>query len=187
MLDRLVSRVRVAPVLGVALVTLAASVASADVSFGPHDVATVFFVSKSDDHNRVDYGIRLDGRCQPVGGNPITVYWREFEGGRDGRVTHGLNVFEGPAYGVDDVHVVSRSDAGAIVTFRVRAVRDRPITVATQLEEGRCEAHASISIRGQMAALDHVHLTLTGPGQLAYADLVGRAADGVARTERIQH
>ena len=28
--------------------------------FGRFDVRTVFYISKSDDHNRVDYGIHLD-------------------------------------------------------------------------------------------------------------------------------
>ena len=37
------------------------------VSFGPNDVPTVFFINKSDDHNRVDYGIRLNEHCAPTG------------------------------------------------------------------------------------------------------------------------
>jgi len=43
------------------------SSAHADPHFGPHDVATVFYVSKSENRNRVDYGLHLDADCHAQG------------------------------------------------------------------------------------------------------------------------
>jgi hypothetical protein len=40
---------------------------------------TLFFISKSDDENRVDYGMRLDSKCAPYGDESVFPYWREFE------------------------------------------------------------------------------------------------------------
>jgi hypothetical protein len=49
------------------------------VRFGANDLPTLFFIAKSDDRNRVDYGMRLDSRCAPYGDEPVFPYWREFE------------------------------------------------------------------------------------------------------------
>ena len=50
------------------------------IVFGPRDVETVFFVTKSSDRNRVDYGIRLSERCAPVNDDAMFPYWRDFGG-----------------------------------------------------------------------------------------------------------
>lgn len=39
----------------------------ATLSSGANDVQTTFFIAKSDDRNRVDYGMRLDTNRAPVG------------------------------------------------------------------------------------------------------------------------
>lgn len=166
---------------------LAAGVALADVSFGPHDVPTVFFVSKSDDDNRVDYGIRLDARCHPASTSPMTVYWREFEDGRQGRVTHGLNLLEVPAYDAADQQVLERRDAGATLSLTIRALRARAITILTRPGVSqRCQAEARMRIGGVEAILDHVHLTLDGPGVVRHADMFGATPDGREVTERVR-
>jgi hypothetical protein len=172
----------------VALASIAA-VARADVGFGPHDVPTIFFIDKSDDHNRVDYGIHLDARCHPASGSPMEVYWREFEGGRGGHVTHGLNLFEGPVYGVGSQHVVETRDDGVVLDIDVRALSSRHLHVETQRGASGCTARASLVIAGTTAYLDHVHLTLgDGPGSLRYADIYGAAVDGGAAThEHVVH
>jgi hypothetical protein len=166
---------------------LGAGVALADVSFGPHDVPTVFFVSKSDDDNRVDYGIRLDARCHPASASPMAVYWREFEDGRQGRVTHGLNLLEVPAYDAADQRVVERRDAGATLSLTIRALRARAITILTRPgATRRCQAEARMHIGGLEATLHHVHLTLGGPGVVQHADVFGATADGREVTERVR-
>jgi hypothetical protein len=157
--------------LAIALVGVFSVEARADVSFGPHDVPTIFFVSKSDDRNRVDYGIRLNARCMPEGDRPIVVYWRTFEGGLEGRATHGLNFVEQLAYGVDV------ADLGqGVLRLRVRAL-PRTIIVSTSRRGSECAASATTSIDGAEAELERVHLTLAGPGRAQHADLFGRVGD----------
>jgi len=170
--------------------SIAFSVALADVAFGPHDVPTVFFVSKSDDDNRVDYGVRLDPQCHPASTSPMAVYWREFENGSAGRVTHGLNLLEVPAYDAADQRIVARADSGgATLALTIRALRTREITIRTWRRappERGCAARASMRIAGVEAILDHVHLTLAGPGAVRYADVNGHTAAGRTVTERIE-
>lgn len=173
---------RAAPLLVLALLSLAGA-ALADVSFGPHDVATVFFISKSDDRNRVDYGIHLDASCLPASGSPMVVYWREFEDGRDGRVTHGLNLFEGPVYGVGTQRVTETRADGVTMQIDIRALSSRRLEVRTGPEgDLGCRAEAILAIGGVRAVLEHVHLTLgDSPGSLRSADIVGHAVDGGRR------
>ncbi len=166
-----------------------ASVALANVEFSASDVETIFYVDKSDDRNRVDYGIRLDALCSPSSGSPMVVYWREFERGRDGRVTHGLNIFEGPVYGVGSQRIVERRADGATLEVTVRALSSRRLLVRTGPREGGgCTASATTTIGGVRAVLDHVHLTLgDGPGSLRHADIFGTAVSGGPVTERVVH
>ncbi len=170
--------------------SVAFSVALADVDFGPNDVPTVFFVSKSDDDNRVDYGVRLDPQCHPASSSPVAVYWREFENGSGGRVTHGLNLFEVPAYDAADLRVVERSEqGGATLGLTIRALRTRAITIRTWRRaspERGCSAQARMRIDGVEAILDHVHLTLAGPGAVRYADVNGHTPAGRTVTERVE-
>ena len=67
-----------APLL-LTVATVAGDARADAVPFGAHDVATIFFISKSDDHNRVDYAIHLDAHCVPVHDDAMYFYWREFE------------------------------------------------------------------------------------------------------------
>jgi hypothetical protein len=159
-----------------AIASTIAAAASAQVAFAPSDVATVFFISKSDDRNRVDYGIRLDRECRPRPADAMVVYWREFEGASGGRVTHGLNVFEGPVYGVASE---DRSQGAALVV-EIRALRARPISVRAQRgPSGECTAEATASISGVPARLHHIHVTLgSRPGSVAWIEIVGDALEG---------
>src|SRR5689334_14951358 len=63
-----------------AILAPAGAARAGEVAFGAHDVPTVFFISKSDDRNRVDYGIRLDASCAPLNDDAMFLYWRVFEG-----------------------------------------------------------------------------------------------------------
>lgn len=172
------------------LVVLAvAGVAHADVAFERHDVATIFFIDKSDDHNRVDYGIHLDSSCHPANGSPMEVYWREFENGAGGRVTHGLNMFEGPVYGVGSQRVSDTRDDGVTMDVVIRALSSRHLQVHTSRIPHGCSARAQTTVAGTQAYLDHVHLTLgDGPGSLRFADIYGTAVEGGASVhEHIVH
>lgn len=166
-----------------------AAVARADVHFERHDVQTVFFIDKSDDHNRVDYGIHLDTSCHGASGSPMEVYWREFENGADGRVTHGLNMFEGPVYGVGSQRVVETRDDGMTLEIDIRALSSRRLRIVTARAPHGCTARAEMTIHGTSAYLDHVHLTLgDSPGTLRFADIHGTAVEGgSAVTEHVVH
>lgn len=173
-----------------ALVALGiASVAHADVQFERHDVPTIFFIDKSDDHNRVDYGIHLDTSCHPASGSPMEVYWREFENGAAGRVTHGLNMFEGPVYGVGSQRVAETRDDGMTMVVDIRALSSRHLQIHTARVPHGCSARATTTINGTNAYLDHVHLTLgDSAGSLRFADIYGTAVDGGAAVhEHIVH
>lgn|GEM_PF-2436498 len=164
------------------------AVAYANVDFSATDVATIFYVDKSDDHNRVDYGIRLDASCLPTSGSPMVVYWREFERGSGGRVTHGLNIFEGPVYGVGSQRITERRADGATLEVTVQALSSRRLTIRTGPGTSGCTATATTTIGGVRAVLDHVHLTLgDGPGSLRFADIYGTAVGGGPVTEHIVH
>ena len=94
-----------------------------DPDFGPNDVATVFFFSKSDDRNRVDYGLRLDATCMPVGEEPLFPYWREFESEPPGLKTHSLKFFEYAGYGVSEQRI--KKFLGGNLLRVVRQVTDK--------------------------------------------------------------
>ncbi len=189
------TRARIATVMcflavAAAIVTpLPVGVARADVAFERHDVPTMFFIDKSDDRNRVDYGIRLDTNCHPASGSPMVVYWREFENGSGGRVTHGLNMFEGPVYGVGAQRLLETRPDGMTMQIDIRALSSRHLRVITEREPHGCTARATLTIGGTLANLDHVHLTLGGgPGSLRFADIYGTAVDGGAPvTEHVVH
>ena len=102
--------------LGLSLVagTLTASARNAlagEPKFGRNDLETLFFVSKSDDHNRVDYGMRLDDHCAPVGDEPVFPYWREFEPPPPVR-TKPMGAFSKMGYGISTQRVLRRTETG---------------------------------------------------------------------------
>ena len=83
------------------------------------EIASVFFVAKSENRNQVHYGVRLDSRCVPVGDRPVFAYWRMFERGPG--ATEALLPIEVGAYGVVEQHVVSQGVAGGSVRVSMRS------------------------------------------------------------------
>lgn len=162
----------------VAAISATAAVGLADLEIRPHDVATVFFVTKSDDRNRVDYGVRLDADCRPEGDQPMFAYWRELE---PGGTNHGLNPFEQRFYGVARQERIDRGERGGALRVEIRALRGRAITIRTTRSFDRCVATATLPIDGVEARLEHVHLTLAGPNALRYAEIFGQAPDREVR------
>lgn len=107
-------------VFAVAVVMTSAGDTRADtISFGSHDVETVFFVTKSSDRNRVDYGIRLNGRCAPVSDTAVFLYWRDFEGASAAQ-THSLGWFDYIPYGLSEQRLVHRTRTGGDQFMRLR-------------------------------------------------------------------
>ena len=158
-----------------------------DLKFGPHDIETLFFISKSDDHNRVDYGLRLDPSCQPVGDAPVFPYWREFEGAPPVR-THSLKFFEHAAYGVAGLKSVRLAEKSAEISLRLRALA-RQLVISTGLgPDGRCQAVVRTSIDGvEGAELVSAYVKLKGVLSVDYVEIYGRhPVSGADLSERIK-
>ncbi|MCB9598418.1 MAG: DUF4833 domain-containing protein [Sandaracinaceae bacterium] len=158
--------------LGVA--TLAAVPAAAAVSFGEHDVQTIFYISKSDDRNRVDYAIRLDQTCQPIGSTPIYAYWRRFEPGQP--PLGDLNSLDERAYGISRQWVRTAAPNGVWLEMHLSGFAEQRFLVLVQRGgAGECHARAMLPIRSRDAYLDHIHVTLGFVG-IDHVTLHGRDA-----------
>jgi len=160
---------------------------AAPIAFGPNDVPTVFFINKSDDHNRVDYGIRLNEHCAPTGDDAVFPYWREFEHSPPVR-THSLGMFEYVPYGFSEQRLVHRTSTGGDQIVRLKQLA-RPILVRTKkLADGHCEATAYARVGGvEGAVLESVYAKLAGAMSVEYIDVHGKnPATGAEITERIR-
>jgi hypothetical protein len=167
---------------GVASVALAA-----DPSFGPHDLRTLFYISKSDDKNRVDYGMRLTAECTPAKKDAVFPYWHEFE--HSPPVTHSLGFFEYNAYGVSRQIETRRKPTGTEYQVELKPV-DRPIWVTVTKEaDGSCKALVRTPIAGiRYAELLSIYVKLAGPMSVSYIVVKGRdLATGRLIEERINH
>ncbi len=157
---------------------LVASEATAEApSFFPSDVQTVFFISKSDDHNRVDYGIHLDAHCTPLTNDAVFPYWREFENSPPVRV-HTLGAFEYLAYGISEQRTVQKTPAGAVHHLRLKQLSTRRIEIiTTRGPDGRCLSQARSTINGKECEFTSAYVQLAGGfivPSVAFVDLHGR-------------
>jgi hypothetical protein len=125
-----------------------------------YDVPTVFYIAKSDDGSRVDYGIHLDEHCAPQNNDAIFLYWRELD--NHPVTTHTLGTFEYIPYGVWDQRVVRKTATGGEYLVRLRQFKDSPIEITTQKEaDGHCSSLARMTINRQTAQLLYVWVKLT--------------------------
>jgi hypothetical protein len=172
---------RSALVAGLAALATTAGAARGDPS---HDVASAFFVAKSENRNQVHYGVHLDTTCAPSGVAPVFAYWRMLEHGPS--ATEPLLSREQPAYGIAEQRVVERRTDGGRLLVRLRALADRPIEIATGPREGGCEVTATTVIDGAPAVLSSVFAQLRWPFGVDYLMLSGRSlADGRLLHERL--
>ncbi len=180
-----------AKVLGV-LVALAATIPTATASastptFGAYDVPTVFFINKSDDHNRVDYAIHLTDHCAPKDDDAVFPYWREFEHAPPVRI-HTLGLFEYAAYGFADQHMLHRTLTGGEQFMKLKQF-DRGIFIVTKKEaDGKCSAKAYATIGGvEGAQLDSIYVKLAGALSVDYVEVHGKNPQtGAAIEERLK-
>jgi hypothetical protein len=181
-----IQRIALGAVVAGAMLTEAPEARAEGPVFGPNDVPTVFFISKSDDSNRVDYGIRLDARCAPVNDDALVLYWRVFDKAPLVR-TQPLSLLDYIPYGVAEQHRVQRSSGGGDYALRLKQF-GRPIVILTQKEpDGRCSAKARSTINGAKAQLLSVYAKLAGVLSVEYIDLFGKDLEtGAPITERIK-
>ena len=159
--------------LAAAVVLLAAAAQAAFPVFGPNDVKTVFFISKSDDRNRVDYLMRLDATCSAPDDEAIVPYWREFEPPPPVR-TKELSMLAKMGYGVASQKTVKKGPNGGDYFMRLKQV-GRPIGIATRRgSDGHCMTTARMTIAGGTAELLSIFVKLGGPLSVDYIDIKGR-------------
>jgi hypothetical protein len=146
----------------------------AEPSFSTFDVPTVFFINKSDDKNRVDYGMRLDEQCRPRSDEAVFPYWREFEQAPPVR-THPLKSIEYMAYGISAQKRVRSTADGAEYLVRLKQL-DRPVVIFTRKgANGGCEATARTTIANvDRAELRSVFVRLGGLLSVRYVEITGR-------------
>jgi len=170
-----------------ALVLSASGDARAEaVNFQAHDVRTVFFISKSDDGSRVDYGIHLNDNCAPIDDDSVYLYWREMD--FNPPHTHTLGLLEYVPYGLSEHRLVHRTMTGGDLLVRLKQL-DRPILITTKKEaDGSCSALARSRIGGvDGAQLVSVFAKLAGPMSVEYIDIHGKnVATGAELTERVR-
>lgn len=158
------------------------------IVFGPRDVETVFFVTKSSDRNRVDYGIRLSERCAPVNDDAMFPYWRDFEASPPVRM-HSLGFLDYIPYGFSEQRLIHRTRTGGDQALRLKQL-PRPLVVTTKAElDGRCSAIARMRIAGvEGAILSSIYAKLASAITVEYIDIHGQnpltGADIVERVYR---
>ena len=171
--------------LAVALAATASPSLAEPLRFGPHDVASLFTISKSENRNEVHYGIMLDPACVPVGAAPVFAYWRMRE--RGPLATEPLLSREVPVYGIVEPQRVERAERGGRTVLRLRALPNRPIAVDAAAEGQGCAATARAMIGGVAADLTSVFVQLRWPFGIDGIVMSGRAdGDGHAVRERLE-
>jgi hypothetical protein len=162
----------------------AAQARASEINFGSHDVQTTFFISKSDDRNRVDYGMRLDAACAPTGEDSVFPYWRDLE--KAPVQIHGLSLLDRIAFGIAEQHVLARTETGGEYSIRLKQV-DRLILITTKKEaNGSCSAIPRTAIKGTEAQLVSVFAKLGGFASVDYLDVFGKSLQsGSPARERI--
>jgi hypothetical protein len=159
------------------------AVARATPRISTHDLPTLFYVAKSDDRNRVDYGVHLDATCAPQGEEPLFAYWRRFEPGQE--PLGDLNMLDRTIYGIAQQRVASRAPDGSWIEVSLRALPARRVLVLVQRAGSRCVGAAQTEIRGRESILDHVFVQLAGPASIDHAMIRGEErASGDPISER---
>lgn len=158
----------------VALTMLSGSALANEPRFEANDIETLFYISKSDDLNRVDYGMRLDSHCAPYGEEPVFPYWRQFEPPPPVR-TKPMGAISKLGYGIVSQDVVMRTAAGGETTIQLKQV-GRAISITTKRgANGRCMAVVRTKIANvQNAELVSIFVKLSGPLSVSHIDIKGK-------------
>jgi hypothetical protein len=146
---------------------------------------SLFTISKSENRNQVQYVVRVDDHCVPLGAAPVWAYWRMIEQGPTR--TAPLLGREQPAYGAAGQWVIERNPEGGKVRLVLRAMPARPIEIETSRSAaGTCFAVSTMTIAGAPAHLFGVYAKLKWPVGVSYLLIQGWSLDGThVVTERV--
>jgi len=156
------------------------------VSFGPHDVHSVFHVEKSENQNQVHYGVRVDAACRPADKDPVFAYWRRLKKGA--RVDEPLVGAGIKVYGTSTGQKVQAGEHGGQVEMFVRALKKLPIQVLIEKTASGCKAVAYATVSGDRARLSHAFVQLRSLGLgVRHVDVFGlRERDGARVTQQFR-
>jgi hypothetical protein len=136
----------------------------------------IFSIAKSENQNQVQYVVRVDDGCSPVGRAPVSAYWRMLANGPT-QISPLLSR-EVRAYGLASQVILERQMIGGQIRAVLKALPDRPLTVATSRgSDGACHALATVVIAGARAHLFNVYVHLRWYG-VDYVLLQGWSMDG---------
>ena len=167
---------RFAPLLVILVVFGLFETAAGGDTQSPGALFPIFTIAKSENKNQVQYVIRLDEHCVPVGPAPVSAYWRMLEQGPTR--TAPLLSRELRPYGLASQAVEARGGSGGQVRAVLNALPSRPVTVVTsRASDGNCGAAATTSIAGAPAHLFNVYVKLKWDG-VDYLLLRGWSMDG---------
>ena len=156
-----------------AVLLIPSDAAAQDPQFGPYDVPTTFFISKSDDRNRVDYGIRLDARCAPAKDDAVFPYWRHFEPPNYGTQTHMPSSIEYVPYGISEQRSIRKTLTGGLHVLKLRQLDKSIIGILTKKEpSGKCSAQVRALIKGKESELVSIYVKLGKGGIIPSVDWV---------------
>ncbi|MGO9832594.1 MAG: DUF4833 domain-containing protein [Polyangiaceae bacterium] len=162
----------------VALVALDshALAARADQPQADGTIVAAFSIAKSENKNQVQYVVRVDDHCAPMGPTPVSAYWRMLESGPTR--TAPLLPREVAAYGLTSQAVVANDASGGAVRIVLKALPSRPLTIfSSRGGDGQCRALVTASIAGTSAHLSDVYVHLKWDG-VDYLLLRGWSMDG---------
>jgi hypothetical protein len=147
------------------LVTLGSHATAARAGSPPPSgsAVPVFSIAKSENRNQVQYVVRLDDHCAPLGPSPVSAYWRMLEQGPT--QTAPILPREVRAYGLASQAVVASDASGGQVHVVLNALPARSMTVVTSRgADGACRALTIASIAGTPAHLFNVYVHLKWDG-----------------------
>lgn len=152
-----------------------------DAAAHESEIASTFFISKSQNRNQVHYAVKVDEACRPVPAAPVRPYWRMLEKGPE--VIEPLLDREQPAYGIAQQQV-----DGSAVRSVLRALPARPVVIHTwQTPDGACISAAFTTIAGSSARLFNIHVAYSWFGTgVDYVLLTGWRDDGTLVRERVK-
>jgi hypothetical protein len=154
---------------------------------GPFDIQTVFHIEKSNDKDHIDYGMRLDQHCLPVGDGAVFPYWRELEHPPPVR-SHPLTFMQYNAYGFSEQKRIEGGPSQGKYRVQLKHV-NRPITIVTEIgPDTHCKATPYTVIQGvKDARLDRIFVKVAGFASADYVDVHGfHPQTGAPLVERLK-
>ena len=144
--------------------------------------ADLFVIERNKNKNLVQYAVRLDAGCRPVGDAPIEVFWRMLEVGP--KATEAIGLFEQMAYGIK-----SQVRRSAETELHLEALPEKRLRVrSSKASDGACVAEVYTPVQGGEARLTRIYVQADEGALLPsvrYIEVTAIGPDGVRISERL--